>query len=290
MVDLHLHTYYSDGVHSPKELIRLASEKGISTVAITDHDGTGGIKEAVVAGKRYGIRVIPAIEFSTEDPCGAHMHLLGYNIDVNNSLLRESLIRIREVRDRRNQKIIETLAQMGYPISLEDLEEISGTDYIGKPNFARALVKKGYINDPLEAFAEGFLLRSDEVRKIKREKISVAEAIRVILDARGVPVLAHPLKISWIGSEQEYTLEQRIRKLGDLLNTLTAYGLKGMECYYSKHNLEETEQLIALAKARKLLISAGSDYHGPSFKPQAPGLEDCPEENLVQSLFGDGKL
>lgn len=280
MIDLHLHTYYSDGEQSPCEVVRTALQQGITTMAITDHDGTGGIQEAVQAGHALGIRVIPGIEFSTEDPNGAHLHLLGYGIDSEEPELQQALVGIRHARETRNLLIMEALARMGYPISFEDLGAYPGSDYIGKPVFARAMVAKGYIESPLDAFRDGVLLRSEEIRKIQKEKISVKRAIQLVRHAGGISVLAHPLKIGWLGSAKDVTLEKRLEKLEGLLKFLISYGLQGMECYYSKHSQEETEALVALAKKEGLLISAGSDYHGPSFQPTLPGGLVHPEENV----------
>ena len=284
MIDLHLHTYYSDGEQSPRDLVLTAAQQGITIMAITDHDGTGGILEGIQAGMEVGIQVIPGIEFSTEDPCGAHMHLLGYGIELQEPGLQHGIVKIRRAREERNEKIMEALEQMGYPISYEDLGVFPGSEYIGKPVFARAMVAKGYIERPLDAFQDGRLLRSEEIRRIQKEKITVEEAIHLVRHAGGIPVLAHPLKIGWLGSRDTTTLEQRLEKLIVLLNTLISYGLGGMECYYSKHSEEETEALVALAKRKGMLISAGSDYHGPGFQPSLPGVADHPEENVSHNL------
>lgn len=289
MIDLHLHTYYSDGEQSPREVVRTAFQQGIATMAITDHDGTGGVQEAVQAGEALGIRVIPGIEFSTEDPNGAHIHLLGYGIDMEEPELQQALVGIRHARETRNLLIMEALARMGYPVSLEDLEEVPGRDYIGKPVFARAMVKLGYIQQPLDAFQDGRLLRSEEIRKIQKEKISVQRAIHLVRNAGGIPVLAHPLKIGWLGSAKDVSLPERLEKLEGLLKLLISYGLQGIECYYSKHSGEETEALVALAKRMGLLISAGSDYHGPGFQPPLPGLGHCSEESITKQLLSLGK-
>lgn len=280
MVDLHLHTYYSDGEQSPREVVRIASFQGITTLAITDHDGTAGIQEALEAGAEFGVRVISGIEFSTEDPCGAQIHLLGYGIDPLEPGLQLEITKIRRAREERNEKIMEALEQMGYPISYEDLGVFPGSEYIGKPVFARAMVAKGYIESPPDAFQDGRLLRSEEIRRIQKEKISVKRAIQLVRHAGGISVLAHPLKIGWLGSRDTTTLAQRLEKLESLLHLLIPYGLQGMECYYSKHSQEETEALVAMAKKEGLLISAGSDYHGPSFQPTLPGGLVHPEENV----------
>jgi predicted metal-dependent phosphoesterase TrpH len=236
MIDLHLHTYYSDGTLSPKELVHLAKSRGIKTIAITDHDGISGISEGLKAGMEQGVRVIPGIEFSTADDEGAYMHILGYGIDINNNELNKEIQNIRQKRKLRNKKLLQALNDIGCKITKEDLQLRRGQDFIGKPIFAMALVKKGYINTPKEAFEEGKYLRSDAARRVHREKISVEKALRLIHNAGGVAALAHPMKVSRLG---ETSTEDYFIKLDQLISRLKTLGLKGMECYYSSHTLTE---------------------------------------------------
>lgn len=265
MIDLHLHTVYSDGTLQPKEVVCLAKEKGVTTIAITDHDGTGGIGKALEAGKELGIRVIPGIELSTGSEDGYYMHILGYGIDVNNRQLCEALADIRQKRKERNEQLMAALREIDCPITLRDLPEKGEEDYIGKPDFARALMGKGYVTSPKEAFAEGKFLRSPQVRAVHRTKIHIRQAIDLIHQAGGVAVLAHPLKISWPEKERK---DDFFTRLARLLPQLKNWGIDGMECYYSKHLLYETERLVALAEDYGLLVTAGSDFHGPEFDPQ----------------------
>ncbi|MBR0597505.1 PHP domain-containing protein [Sinanaerobacter chloroacetimidivorans] len=263
MIDLHLHTHYSDGTLSPEEIVLLAKKNGVDTIAITDHDGMGGISEGLEAGKKWGVQVIPGIELSTEDEYGGYMHILGYGFDIHNEELKREIAVIREKRKERNQKLLAALNEIGCQITQEDLQLREGQDYVGKPVFAMALMKKGYISSPKEAFQEGKFMRAPQVRRIHREKIQTKRAIELIQDAGGIPVLAHPLKIAYLGRGEEGG--DFFARLERLIARLKEQGLCGMECYYSKHLLYETERLVQLAEENDLIITAGSDFHGPEF-------------------------
>ena len=274
MIDMHLHTYYSDGTMSPTELVRRAAERGVKTLAITDHDGFNGIKEALEAGEKFGVEVIPGIEISTnmkgEELDGVpdhyageiiNMHILGYETDIQNEELRKAVEYMREKRQERNRKLLSAFNRIGYRISEEDLLQREGQDYVGKPNFALALVKKGYIKSTREASTPGHFLRHPEARKIHREKIHVRKAISLIKNAGGYAVLAHPMKIR-LPKEENSDLFERLELV---LDKLQEWGLAGMECYYSTHTKEQGERLADIAKKRGLIITAGSDFHGPEF-------------------------
>lgn len=262
MIDLHLHTYYSDGTMSPEELVILAKENGVTAIAITDHDGMGGLAEGMEAGKRRGVHVIPGIELSTADDEGIYMHILGYCFDWENEALKSEVERIRQKRAERNEKLLAALHQIGCRLSREDLHLREGQDYIGKPTFALALMRRGYVSSPKEAFQEGRFMRSDVVRSVHREKIPVELAIERIKGAGGIPVLAHPMKITRLGREGG---DSFFEKLDRLLARLKRRGLEGMECYYSGHLPRDTERLVSMAKKHGLLITAGSDFHGTEF-------------------------
>ncbi len=263
MIDLHLHTYYSDGTMSPEELVLLAKKSGVNTLAITDHDGMGGLLEGIEAGIRHGVQVIPGIELSTEDDEGIYMHILGYHFDPQNEAFGNEIEIIRKKRAERNEKLLSALRDIGCKISMKDLQLREGQDYVGKPTFALALMRKGYISSPKEAFQEGQFMRSETVRRVHREKISAEKAIKLIVGAGGTPVLAHPMKISHMNIREGETFFGR---LNQQLAKLKKWGLRGMECYYSSHTPEETKQLVHLAQNHDLIVTAGSDFHGEEFE------------------------
>ncbi|MBN7773707.1 PHP domain-containing protein [Clostridium aminobutyricum] len=265
--DLHLHTYFSDGSMSPTDIVKRAKEMGYELISITDHDGVDGIPEATIAGKALGIKVIPGIELSTEDEQRISMHILGYDIDIDNPELLDKLKELKQKRKDRNDQLIEVLNKMGYAISMEDLRFTEGQSYIGKPIIARALLKKGYITDAKQAFESGKFLESPEAKAVKKDKISAEEAITLIKKAGGIAVLAHPMKIKKIGDRGT---DQFYEELEKLIQKMKAFGLKGIECYHTDQTNQESLRLVELAEKYHLHITEGSDYHGPEFeKPHA---------------------
>ncbi|MEL7656844.1 MAG: PHP domain-containing protein [Bacillota bacterium] len=286
MIDLHLHTYYSDGTMSPEELVLLAKKSGVETIAITDHDGMGGLAEGIKAGERHGVRVIPGIELSTEDEEGIYMHILGYCFDWDNADLKLEIEGIRKKRAERNEKLLAALHEIGCKLTEEDLRLREGQDYVGKPTFAIALMKKGYVSSPREAFKEGRFMRSDAVRRVHREKISARRAIDLIKQAGGIPVLAHPMKISHLIKEDGEDFFDRLEKQ---LIKLRNWGLAGMECYYSSHLPQQTEQLVNLAQKYDLIITAGSDFHDQQYDQSItlggfPIDENFDENKMIQEI------
>lgn len=272
-VDLHTHSFYSDGTLSPEELMDWAVSQQLDQISLTDHDGIGGLPEAREAAMKRGIDFIPGIEFSAEDEDGSTMHILGYHIDGENKELNQAIFEIRENRRERNDRLFQGLKEMGYPLEWEDFDKKGDRNYLGKPDFARAMLKKGYIREFREAFEPGKLLGSPEIRKIRKKKIKAREAIRLILDAGGIPVLAHPMKVSGLKIGETVETQEYMEALEKLVIKLKSYGLKGLECLYPEHTPEETEALIGIAEKYKLHITSGSDYHGPTGPPTTK--EDC---------------
>lgn len=255
-IDMHVHTYYSDGTLSPTEIVKWGKKEKLDQMAITDHDGIEGIHEALIAGEALDMNVIPGIEFSVDEPDGVSMHLLGYYIDISNKELKKKLDYVKQKRKERNDKLMKALSDLGYPLDYEDIIKRGGNDYIGKPDFARALIYKGYVTEFSEAFEDGRFLMSEEIKRIKKEKISAKEAIELIIEAGGIAVLAHPMKVFGLKGDYFEALESLIVRLKD-------YGLKGLECFYPGHSDEETMKLVNIAEKYKLHITKGSDYHGP---------------------------
>ena len=279
--DMHLHTYYSDGTLTPVELVDRALSMGMKTIAITDHDGTNGLEEAVNYGKKVGLKVIPGIEFSTMMPFGQsgelmNAHILGYEIDYKNPELLKAIDGIRRQRAERNEKLLAALNAAGYKIEEKDLISRRGQDYIGKPNFALALVKKGYIKTTGEANTKGAYLKHPKARIIHREKISAKRAIELIKGAGGYSVLAHPMKLKYpaavVGDKKARDDEdwpaKKFELLEEVLGILMSYGLDGLECMYSSHSKVEEKKLVEMAQRLSLRVSGGSDFHGPEFLPK----------------------
>jgi predicted metal-dependent phosphoesterase TrpH len=242
----------------PTELVRKYHEEGYDIISITDHDGIDGIAEALIAGEALKIQVITGVELSVDFE-GTNLHILGYKFDHENEELQEKMEELRGYRKERNERILAALNAMGYDISMDDAKQRKGQKYIGKPNFARALVAKGYVGSVKEAFEEGKFLNAPEIRTIERKKMSAQEAIALINQAGGMAVLAHPGKIKKIGEKGS---EEYWNNLDQILRSLKKMGLKGLECIYPEHSEEEQLKFVMLAGKYHLHITEGSDYHG----------------------------
>ncbi|ULL17423.1 PHP domain-containing protein [Paenibacillus sp. H1-7] len=246
--DLHSHTLASDGTQPPTDNVRLAAAVGLGAIAITDHDTVAGIREALEAGLQYGITVVPGVEISTVVK-GMDVHVLGYYIDHTDETLLNRLAELRQVRDRRNDMILEQLNKLGIEISMDDvLESLKAAkkndETIGRPHIADALVRKGYVADMAEAFDR--YLGKDGAAYINPPRIEPATAVQWIIEAGGAPVLAHP---------GLYGMDELIGELAD-------QGLAGLEVYHSDHTPEQEEGYQRLAEQYNLIVTAGSDFHG----------------------------
>ncbi len=259
-VDYHIHTTASDGESTPTQVVKRAKELDYDIIAITDHDNTDGIAEAKIAAEAVDITLIPGIEIAvvTEEDVGLHM--LGYNIDVDNAELKEFLDKMVERRKARNEELFKTLRDMGYDITKDDIE-VGKNDFIGKPLIARALLRKGYIKDERQAYGKD-ILGSARCRAVRKVKPLASEAIKVIKDAGGTPVLAHPIQTRGIGrpgSEEFYA------NIDKIIGRLKRQGLKGLECYHPDQNFEQSMRFVEMAEKYHLHITQGSDFHGKDF-------------------------
>lgn len=261
-VDFHIHTIYSDGMSYPEDIVFSAKKLGYEKIAITDHDGIDGIKEALDAGKKAGIKVIAGIELAAKTDSGIGTHILGYNIDTKNEKLLSVLDDLLQKRRRRNERLIAALNSMGYEISEKDLEDIQPNKFIGKPVIARALVDKGYAKSVQQAFDSKKLLGSEIARSVKKEKISSADAVKLINDAGGTAVLAHPIQTRHIGDAGS---EEFYKNIEAIVSELKDRGLGGLECLHPDQNLEQSIRFIEIARKYDLLITRGSDFHGSDF-------------------------
>ncbi len=250
--DFHIHSYYSDGIMKPTELVRMYKDKEYDVIALTDHDGVDGVPEAVIAGEALQIQVIPGVEIGCGYDFGEQrleLHILGYYINIEDQKLKEYLGKLKENRQDRNQRLLKHLQDLGYDLTYEDLIERPGQTYIGKPNFARAMKKKEIAPDNMwEIF--------DQIEKQKR---SAYETIEVIREAGGIAVLAHPMKLNKLKLDGD---EQFWHNLEAVVSDLKKHGLKGMECYHPSASHDEALKLVVLAGKYHLHITEGSDFHG----------------------------
>ncbi|WP_110932265.1 PHP domain-containing protein [Paenibacillus bouchesdurhonensis] len=249
LYDLHTHTRASDGMNDPAGNIRLAKEKGLAGIAITDHDTVAGIEEALEAGRQYGITVVPGVEISTVAG-GRDIHVLGYFIDVADHKLLGRLQKLRETREARNDLILEKLQALGMPLTLQEIKDGLGRplrpdESIGRPHIADALVRKGYADNMRDAFDR--YLGEGKPAYASVPRISPEEAMQWIREAGGAPVLAHP------GLYGDDELVRRIIASGKPV---------GIEVYHSDHGANEEQRYLEIAAQFDLVPTAGSDYHG----------------------------
>lgn len=270
-VDLHVHSNRSDGSLSPSDLVLEAKKKGLCAFALTDHDTVDGIDEALLATKDTGITLIPGIELSTEYE-GKDIHIVGLLIDKEEPDFREKLQKFVDSRTERNQKMCQKLTDAGLPLTYEELQAEFPDSVITRAHYAQILLKKGYIKSLKEAFDRYIGDRSPCF--VPRKKITPEDGVRLILSAKGIPILAHPL-LYGMGEE----------RLQCLIDRLKEAGLVGMEAIYSTYTPSEEAQMRRLAEKNGLLPSGGSDFHGKAkpglFMGDGYGRLYVPEEILT---------
>ena len=258
-IDLHVHTTASDGLLSPSQTVEAALREGVWLLGIADHDTTEGVPEAAASARAAGVTLIPGVELSVGSGL-REIHVLGYFVDVGHEALQAVLARLRGARDTRNERILERLREMGMPLDPGRLQEIAGNGSVGRPHIATALLEAGHVGSLGEAF--GRYLARGKPAYVGRERLEAAEASAAIKQAGGIPVLAHPAKI---GGPQ--AIEQILDD-----------GMEGVEVYHTDHTAMDVEMLLGIAKRRGLLVTGGSDSHGPySEKPVAVGSLEIPE-------------
>lgn len=253
LIDLHVHSTYSDGTLTPYELAKLAKDTGLTAFALTDHDTVDGIPDALSACQEFEIELIPGIEFSTEYQ-GKDIHIVGLELDRKSPRFLSEVHLFQDSRNIRNRKMIAKLHDLGnIDISWEQMEAAFGKAIWTRAHFARYLKDHGYVKEMKEAFSR--YIGDDCPYFVPREKVSPAQAVRLIRSTGGIPILAHPLL---------YRLTEE--GLLTLIEELKNAGLLGIEALYSTHTPEEESFVLRLARRQGLLISGGSDFHG-SNKP-----------------------
>jgi 3',5'-nucleoside bisphosphate phosphatase len=226
----------------------MAHQAGVTALAITDHDIMTGVVEAMEAGQQCGIEIIPGVEISSLSG-NSELHILGYFLDRQDSDLLARLKTLRDGRHLRNPQIIERLQTLGIDITYDEVRALAGSDSVGRPHIARALMDKRVVASAKEAFDR--FLADGKPAYVPRELPSPAEAIHWIKAARGLAVLAHP---TWVKVAEQ--------PLVDLVRQLKADGLDGVEVYYSTHAARQTREYLSLAQQLGLLVTGGSDFHG----------------------------
>lgn len=258
-IDLHIHSTASDGTLTPPEIVTLAQNLHLGAIAITDHDTLDGSKDALSFGISPSVKFLTGVEISAEPPpsfsCAGSFHILGYAIDVDHSDLNHKLLMLRDSRTRRNPRILRRLSRLGIDIALEEVLSLAEGSQLGRPHIAQLMVEKGYVHTIDAAFDE--YLGHGKPAYVDRFRFECEDTIKAILNAGGIPVLAHPLLM---GIKENELLEDLIAVMADM-------GLRGIEAYYPEHTKELTVYYSRLARRYNLLITGGTDFHG-DIKPE----------------------
>ncbi len=254
-IDLHLHSTVSDGTLSPEEIVDMAERLHLGAISITDHDAIDGSRAALEYGIPPSLKFLTGVEISAAPPLSYNitgsMHILGYSIQIDDPGLNQVLGKLQDARKNRNPHIIERLNNIGVDISLDEVISLSGVKgQIGRPHIAQTLLLKGVVNSLQEAFDK--YIGKGKPAYVDKYRVDFAQAIKVIKDAGGVAVLAHPYIIY---PEDVHSLEK-------LVILLVEKGLGGIEVFYPNHNPDNTRYFIEIARRHKLLMTGGTDFHG----------------------------
>lgn len=268
-IDLHMHTTASDGEHSPQDLIDLAHAAGLTTIAITDHDTTDGIRPAIAAAEKYNITVIPGIEFSAETD--EDVHMLGYFIDIDHTEFQERLKVLRENRLHRGKAMITKLNSLGVDITFEQVQRIAGDAPIVRPHVGRAIVEAGYAESVQDAFDR--YIDNHAPGYVSRIKLSPEEAIDLIHLVGGKAVMAHP------GLVKSYET---------VLPRLIEHGLDGVELNHPKNPAQVRERVRKIGEAHGLIFTGGSDFHHRNRADGSIALgSESPPPGMLERLRGE---
>jgi 3',5'-nucleoside bisphosphate phosphatase len=261
--DLHLHTRYSDGTFTPRELAQHAARLGFAAIAVTDHDTLDAIPEALSAGKELGVEVIPGVEITSAfDTQELHMLAYLFGDSWRDPKLRALLDRATEVRQRRVEQFVTKLNELGVPLTLEDVRACSTGGTVGRPHVAMALHKGGYVSSTDEAFKR--FLKRGKPAYVERYRMAAAETIGHIKRAGGVAVLAHP----------------GLNNLDDDIPTMVDEGLGGIEVWHSRHSAGQSKHYLQMAETLGVCATGGSDCHGAGRDGMLLGRIKLPYERV----------
>jgi predicted metal-dependent phosphoesterase TrpH len=248
MIDLHTHSTASDGSLSPSELIDAAASKGLSAIALTDHDTIDGNEEAAIAAKSKNISFIPGVELSIKWEPG-EFHLLGLGITHPSDAFNEALKELCFLRENRNREIIGKMNELGIDVQYEEIQALSKGKIIGRPHFAALLVNRKIVRNREQAFDK--YLGKDRPFYVAKQGLDLERAIRMIKESGGIPVVAHPMSlyVSW-------------GRLPDLIKSFQEKGIEGIEAWHPATKVRSCKRLEELARSLGLYVTAGSDFHG----------------------------
>ena len=264
-VDLHTHTIASDGTATPADVVTLALERGLSVIAITDHDSVEGIEEAIEAAEGTPLTVVPGVELSANTDDAHDLHILGFFLDHRSPALLESLSDLRARRVDRAKEMVDALTAAGYAVTLERVFAHSGKGAVGRSHIARALVDAGDVESVEHAFRD--LIGRSGPFFIGKRLLSAVDAVGLIRAAGGVAVLAHP----------------GVTRSDASIPELVEAGLGGLEAFHAEHTQPDRDRYTGLAARLGLLVTGGSDFHGPGTKNTSLGAGGCPD-GAVEAL------
>lgn len=257
-IDLHIHTSASDGTYCAREILERALHLNLYAISITDHDTIEGCKDALTFGIPPRIQFLTGVEISAAPPEGypinASFHILGYDFDIWDPELTDSLRMLQEARRERNPKILKKLSRMGIHISMQEITDLAAGGQAGRPHIAQIMLRKGIVRSIDEAFDN--YLGKGKCAYVEKFRIGCGKAIDIIRNAGGIAVLAHP-----------FLLGLSDAMLKDLIVTLKSMGIEGLEVYYPEHSLENINYYEHLAWDHDLLMTGGTDFHG-NLKPE----------------------
>jgi hypothetical protein len=274
MIDLHTHSTASDGSLSPDRLIELALDLGLRALALTDHDTLDGLETARARAEGTGLRFIPGVEVEIEQEAG-DFHLLGLALEGDRSILAAGLEHVQEARRTRNHRMVEKLQAGGIPISREEIEQAAGGDIISRAHFAQVLARKKIVNSVDAAFRR--LIGKGMPYYESRACLGLREATAAIRAAGGIAVIAHPVSLGMRGP----ALRTFLAACGD-------QGVDGIEAWHPNHSLKDTHRLERLARELGLVVTGGSDFHGPHIPQRRLGFSTAGREvsdSLLEGLF-----
>ena len=253
--DLHMHTLYSDGALTPREVLKMRVDEGYQLLAITDHDGVEGSVYGEKYADEFGIEYISGIEFDSEDELGKDLHMLGYGFDPDHPAFNLAIGKILKQRNDRNNRFLEALNAMGYNITYDELKAVNGGRFMGKPTFATVLIKKGVVRSHTEAF--NTIFQEPEIKCIKKKTLHTKDVVDIIHEAGGLAVLAHPME----QRHRDETFEQFKPRMYQILDRMVSYGIDGLECHHPSADYLQQQMLVAYANEHGLMITEGSDFH-----------------------------
>jgi predicted metal-dependent phosphoesterase TrpH len=248
MIDLHCHSLYSDGTDTPGRLALLADEAGLSALCLTDHDTLDGIAPFLAEQPRVKARLLAGTELSCRF-LDRSLHVLGLLVDAQNAAFQARLVELRSRREDRNARMLVRLTELGYPITLEDVQAHADSPLLSRVHFAQALAARGFVRRAPEAFER--IIGDDGPGFVPRQELSPAEAAHWIREAGGVPVVAHPGRFAGGGFRWDEAMAELQRQ-----------GMEGLEGYYGEYRAAEQKYFVTLAARLGMVVTGGSDYHG----------------------------